>query len=143
MGQKIIVMVVARSGRLPGGGDTRWGLAARPKAADAHSRPLQELLLLLPVGVHHLLGHQLHQLQAFLDLQQDLKVLPAPHLSTGGRPRPRGTGPSAPDPQREPQRTLGSQLRGLPSTLRPLLSSFPGGAQVFPAHTTVPTPSCP
>ena len=50
-----------------------------------HSRPLQELLLLLPVGVHQLLGHQLHQLQALLDLHQDLKVLPAPHLSTDKR----------------------------------------------------------
>lgn len=45
-----------------------------------HSRPLQELLL--PVGVHQLLWHQLHQLQALLDLHQDLIVLPAPHLST-------------------------------------------------------------
>lgn len=98
------------SGRLPGGGvlpgaavfsllghpapsfptSDRWvrpgrlGLGAGVEGL--HSRPLQELLLLLlPIGVHQLLGHQLHQLQALLDLHQDLKVLPAPHLSTDKR----------------------------------------------------------
>lgn len=97
--------------RLPGGGGTRWGprgmrewgvggWACRPSCpisragagrgrGGAHSRPLQELLLLLPVRVHQLLRHQLHQLQALLHLHQDLEVLPAPHLSTDGDPRHR------------------------------------------------------
>lgn len=83
-----------------------WGGGVKPQGGRGrHSRPLQELLLLLlPVGVDQLLRHQLHQLQTLLDLHQDLKVLPAPHLSTRG-------GPSAqvpvgllwaPDPEWEP-----------------------------------------
>lgn len=51
-----------------------------------HLLPLQELLLLLPVGVHQLLRDQLHQLQALLYLHQDLEVLPAPHLENGTSP---------------------------------------------------------
>lgn len=57
---------------LPAFGGLRWYLL-----------PLQELLLLLPVGVNQLLWDQLHQLQAFLYLHQDLEVLPASHLEEG------------------------------------------------------------
>lgn len=51
-----------------------------------HLLPLQELLLLLPVGVNQLLRDQLHQLQALLYLHQDLEVLPASHLEEGTSP---------------------------------------------------------
>lgn len=128
------------SGRLPGGGDAKWGLAAHPKAADAHSRPLQELLL-LPVGVHHLLGHQLHQLQALLDLHQDLKVLPAPHLSTGGRPRPRVAGLS-PRPPVGASEDPGLTAPWAPQHPQAPPSLLPGGVQVLPVHNHA-TPSCP
>lgn len=79
-----------------------------------HSRALQELLL-LPVGLQHLLRHQLHQLQALLHLHQDLEVLPAPHLH-GGSPLPRplslGTlSPSSPLPQEGGRCPLSTQPR--------------------------------
>lgn len=66
-----------------------WRCAQAPPCPrrGRHSRPLQELLL-LPVGLHHLLRHQLHQLQTLLDLHQDLEVLPAPHLSREADPLP-------------------------------------------------------
>lgn len=51
-----------------------------------HLLSLQQLLLLLPVGVHQLLRDQLHQLQALLYLHQDLEVLPASHLGEGTSP---------------------------------------------------------
>lgn len=48
------------------------------------SRSLQELLLrLLPVGVEERLRHQLHQLQAVLNLHQQLKIIPSTNLHTG------------------------------------------------------------
>lgn len=57
-----------------------------PRVRVWYSLPLQELLLLLPVGVNQLLRDQLHQLQALLYLHQDLEVLPASHLQEGASP---------------------------------------------------------
>lgn len=130
------------SGSLPGGGvlpsaavfsllghpapsfptSDRWvrpgGMGLGAEVEGLHSRPLQELLLLLPVGVHQLLGHQLHQLQALLDLHQDLKVLPAPHLSTDKRtlclPRTRRHC-LAPEPPHLLAQGSASSFSGLPS----------------------------
>lgn len=65
--------------------DSAFGLVLRMPPTP-HSLSLQELLL-LPVGLYQLLGDQLHQLQAVLDLHQDVKVLPAPHLHGTQVPR--------------------------------------------------------
>lgn len=72
-----------------------------PYRCGIHSRPLQELLLLLlSVGVDQRLGYKFHQLEALLDFHQDLKVLPASHLGTERQdlcPGARET-PPAPNP---------------------------------------------
>ena len=115
------------------------------------SRPLQELLL-LPVRLDQLRGHQLHQLQALLDLHQDLKVLPAPHLRTerwtlcpgacGHRPAP------APQRGEAPLLSRGSPAPrgpGVPRPYFPLPGSRSGGVWwvgLLSAQTT-PTASYP
>lgn len=78
-------------------GGAGTGPPPRPRRR-LHSRPLQQLLL-LTVGLHRLLRHQLHQLQTLLDLHQDLKVLPAPDLSREADPLPsRARAPPLPRP---------------------------------------------
>lgn len=129
-----------------GGGRGAGGSLALPPGRGLHSRPLQQLLL-LPIGLHHLLRHQLHQLQTLLDLHQDLKVLPAPHLSREADPLPSCVRASSP-----PQTPSGS-LRGpwtcsfegspTPHMLEVCAPSFlPGSRQEgLPVHTNRAHPS--
>lgn len=89
------VLSEGSAGRRGPGLPARWWQGGGLGLEGLHSRPLQELLLLLlPVRIHQLLWHQLHQLQALLDFHQDLKVLAAPYLSTDGDPRHRCLGES-------------------------------------------------
>lgn len=126
LGEGLVVLLVdvfRPSHQVSAGGGGAGGL---------HSRPLQELLLLLlPVRVHQLLWHQLHQLQALLDLHQDLKVLSAPHLSTDRRTLCTGPWGASGEPQVATKHLLSRSS---------LVTSSPGAGLGHSEHPPLPYP---